>query len=150
MEGWSARALARLTGVPVPTLASWVRTGLITPIQYGRGRGGHSIGVSGLMELVAIIELRRAGVPLQSIRRAVENLREISGHARPLARLTMVVDGGDIAWKDADELAVMPISALHKPGQRLMIFPVGEQHAEMLHQLQDHGEEVSSTFVSGR
>ncbi len=145
MEGWSARALARLTGVPVPTLASWVRTGLITPIQYGRGRGGHSIGVSGLMELVAITELRKAGVPLQAIRRAVENLRELSGYARPLARLTLVVDGGDIAWKDADELAIMPISALHKPGQRLMIFPVGEQHAEMLHRLLAYDEAVSIT-----
>jgi len=136
MAGWTARALARSTGVAVPTLASWVRSGLITPIQYGRGRGGHTIGASGLMELLAIIELRKAGVPLQSIRRAVENLRELSGYDRPLANLTLVVNGGDIAWKDAEEVSTMPISALHKPGQRLMIFPIGEQHAEMLHQLE--------------
>lgn len=135
MAGWTARSLARSTGIPAPTLASWVRNGLITPVQYGRGRRGHTIGVSGLMELLAIIELRNAGFSVHSIRRAVDNLRNLSGHIRPLAGLTLVVDGSDIAWKDADELSAMPISALHKPGQRLMIFPIGERHAEMLHQL---------------
>lgn len=137
MVGWTARSLARLTGVPAPTLATWVSSGLITPEQYGRGRGGHTIGVSGLMELAAIIELRKAGFSLQSIRRAVENLRGLSGHIRPLAGLTLVVAGGDIVWKDADELSMMPISALHKPGQRLMIFPIGERQAEMLHRLEE-------------
>ena len=137
MAGWTARSLARLTGVPVPTLASWVSSGLITPEQYGRGRGGHTIGVSGLLELAAIIELKKAGFSLRSIRRTVENLRDLSGHTRPLAGLTLVVDGGDIAWKDAGEFSTMPISALYKPGQRLMILPVGERHAEMLYQLEE-------------
>lgn len=136
MVGWTARALARMTGVPAPTLISWVSNGLITPIHFGRGRRGHTIGVVGLMELLAIIELRHAGIPMQSIRRAVDNLRELSGHDRPLAQLTLVVNGGDVAWKDSDELSTVPISALHKPGQRLMIFPIGEQHTVMLHQLQ--------------
>src|SRR5258708_1366571 len=100
------------------------------------------------MELLAIIELRNAGFSLQSVRRAVENLRELSGHARPLAGLTLVVAGGDIAWKDADELEEMPISALHKPGQRLMIFPIGEHHVRMLQRLEHGNLIVSDVDVS--
>jgi DNA-binding transcriptional MerR regulator len=137
LASWTARSLARLTGVPVPTVASWVRGGLVTPLQYGRGRGGHAIGVEGLMELLAIIELRNAGFSLQAVRRAVDNLRDLSGHARPLAGLTLVVIDKDIVWKDADEVSAMPVSALHQPGQRLMIFPIGERHAEMLHRLEE-------------
>lgn len=136
MAGWTARALARQTGVPAATVASWVTNGLVTPERYGRGRGGHVIGVSGLLELLAVLELRDAGFSGQAIRRAVENLRQLSGHERPLVRLTLIVSGKDIAWKDALELSDVTISALHKPGQRLMIFPVGERHAEILYQLQ--------------
>jgi hypothetical protein len=138
MAGWTARALGRLVDLPAATVASWVTTGLVTPEQYGRGRGGHVIGVLGLLELLAVMELRHAGIPMQSIRQAVENLRDLSGHERPLARLTLIVSGTDIAWTDADDLTGVAVSALHKPGQRLMIFPVGELHAEMLHQLQTH------------
>ncbi len=140
MGGWSARALARLTGVPVATVATWVNTGLVTPVRHGRGRGGHTIGAAGLLELLAVVELREAGFSMQAIHRAVENLRELSGQHRPLAGLTIVVDGGDILWKDADEVSETPISALRRPGQRLMIFPIGEQHAGYLQALQSNGD----------
>jgi DNA-binding transcriptional MerR regulator len=135
MSGWTARELARLTDVPVPTVSAWINAGLITPRRYGRGRGGHQIGMSGLLELLTIIELREAGFSLQSIRKAVENLRLISGENRPLARLTLLVIGKDIVWKDGNELDNMPISTLHKLGQRVMVFPIGEKREEFLEQL---------------
>ena len=50
-------------------------------------------------------------------------------------RLTLVVSGNDIVWKDGLELSEVTISALQMPGQRLMVFPVGERHAAMLHDL---------------
>jgi DNA-binding transcriptional MerR regulator len=81
MAGWTARALARQTGIPAATVSKWVTSDLITPEQYGRGRGGHIIGLSGLMELLAVQELSAAGFSMQAIRRAVENLRQLSGHA---------------------------------------------------------------------
>ena|SRR5579871_5085640 len=146
MAGWTARALARQTGVPAATVAAWVTSGLVTPEQYGRGRGGHVIGISGLLELLAVMELREAGIPMRAIRRAVENLRQLSGHERPLVRLTLVVSGRDIVWRDALELSGVTISALHKPGQRLMVFPVGERHAEMLHQLRSHDSSEKDTL----
>ncbi len=137
MVGWSARELSRMTGIKIPTLLHWIDGGLVNPEQVGRGRGGHSIGMAGLMELVAVSELRQAGFSLQEIRRAVDNLRELTGHERPLAQLTLVVCGNDIAWKNADELADLPMSALHYPGQRLMVLPVGKMHTDLVERLQD-------------
>jgi DNA-binding transcriptional MerR regulator len=131
--------LSRLAGVPAPTLVNWIASGLITPDRFGRGRGGHSIGVSGLLELVTIIELKSAGFSMQAIRRAVENLRALSGTTRPLADLTLLVYGRDLVWKDAKELADTPISALQKPGQRLMLLPIGQQHQAMLQRLELEG-----------
>lgn len=136
MAGWTSRELARQTKRPAATVASWISSGLITPDQCRRGRGGHIIGIAGLFELLAVLELKEAGFTTQSIRRAVDNLRELSGNDRPLSRLNLVVDGTDILWKDGSELSEVTISALHTPGQRLMIFPVGERHAKMLHQLE--------------
>lgn len=133
--GWTARALARQIGLPAATVASWVTSNLVCVEQYGRGRGGHVIGITGLLELLAVVELRQAGFPLQSIRRAVDNLRGLSGYDRPLSRLTLVVNGKDIAWKDSNELTDITISALRQPGQRLMVFPIGENHSELLYQL---------------
>ena len=136
MAGWTSRELARQTKRPAATVASWVSSGLITPDQRRRGRGGHVIGIAGLFELLAVLELKDAGFTTQAIRKAVDNLRELSGHDRPLSQLNIVVDGTDILWRDGNELSEVTISALHTPGQRLMIFPVGERHAKMLHQLE--------------
>jgi len=135
MTGWTARELARQTNVPASTVAFWVTDGLVTPERKGRGRGGHMIGLAGLMELLAIVELRRAGFSLQAIQRAVENLRAISGHPRPLAHYLLVVRGSDIAWVDGDDLSGMTFSVLQQPGQRLMIFPIGQWHEEISQRL---------------
>ena len=150
MTGWTASSLARLVGIPVPTVSSWVRLGLITPEHVGRGRGGHVIGLTGLMELLAVIELRQAGFDTRDIRRAVENLRSLSGQTCPLARLTLLIAGNDIAWRDAGEFADTAVSALRKPGQRLLILPIGEQHEALIRQLEGRAgdsEAVGETAV---
>jgi hypothetical protein len=87
------------------------------------------------MELLAVAELKEAGFSTQAIRRAVGNLRDLTGHDRPLARLTLVVEGNDIAWRDIADLEGRKFSALRRPGQRLMVFPVGEAHARLIAQL---------------
>jgi len=150
MAGWTGRALARLLMIPPATVTSWISSGLVTPDAYGRGRGGHAIGMSGLLEMVAIVEMRNAGLPTQSIWRVVEALRELSVHARPLAGLTLVIIGNDAVWKDATELYAMPISALHRPGQRLSILPIGEQHAALLHQLLLEENSLKGTLLRSR
>ncbi|HEX8237383.1 MAG TPA: MerR family transcriptional regulator [Abditibacteriaceae bacterium] len=132
MAGWTAREIARYIGVPPNTVTSWIQSGLVTPDVLRRGRAGHEIGVSALLELLAVVELKGAGLSVQAIRRAVENLRQLTGHKRPLVHLTLVVQGEDIVWRHSEEVEVAQISALHHPGQRLMIFPIGEQHQSLL------------------
>ncbi|MDT7858185.1 MerR family transcriptional regulator [Rubrivirga sp. S365] len=135
MAGWTARALAAHTGTPPTTLSSWIGAGLVTPDRLGVGRGGHTIGVVGLLELLAVKELKAAGFSLRAIRRAVGNLRGLSGEDRPLGRLSLVVHGDDIAWRDASALDGMTVSALRHPGQRLMVFHVGEEHTDVVRRL---------------
>ena len=137
MAGWTAREIARSIGVPANTVTSWIQSGLVTPDVLRRGRAGHEIGVSALLELLAVLELKNAGVSMQAIRRAVENLRQLTGHERPLVHLTLVVQGDDIIWRHSDEIEIAQISALHHPGQRLMIFPIGERHQSLLAVLPD-------------
>ena len=132
MAGWTAREIARCTGVPANTVTSWIQSGLITPDVMRWGRAGHEIGVSALLELLAVIELRNAGLSMQAIRRAVENLRQLTGRKRPLTHFTLVVQGNDIIWRHSEDVEEAPISALHSPGQRLMIFPIGVQHQSLL------------------
>ena len=146
VAGWTARALARQIELPPATVASWIASDLVSAEQYGRGRRGHVVGISGLLELLAVIELRQAGFPLQAIRRAVANLRELTGQDRPLARLTLLVSGKDIVWRDSNELTDVTISALQQPGQRLMVFPIGEQHSELLRQLESRTDTESRTL----
>lgn len=136
MAGWTAREVARFVNVPANTVTSWIQGGLVTPDVLRRGRAGHEIGASALLELLAVVELKSAGISTQAIRRAVENLRQLTGQERPLARLTLVVQGDDIIWKQTEEVEEARISALHHPGQRLMIFPVGERHQTLLKSLE--------------
>jgi DNA-binding transcriptional MerR regulator len=134
-EGWSAMSLSELTGIAYTSVHHWIGAGLVTPEKHGRGRVGHVIGVSGLLELLAVAELRRVGFSLAEIRRAVDNLRQLSGQERPLAHLTLVVSGNDIVWQTDEEIAALNISALRQPGQRLLFLPVGEQCADLLGRL---------------
>ena len=135
MAGWTAREIARSVGVSANTVISWIQNGLVTPDALGRGRSGHELGALALLELLAVIELRDAGVSIQKIRKAVENLRQITGEERPLAHLSLIVQGEDVIWKQSDEVEHSQISALHHPGQRLMVFPIGERHRALLHDL---------------
>jgi DNA-binding transcriptional MerR regulator len=135
ISGWSGRELAKRVSVPASTVADWISKGLITPERSGRGRGGHTIGLLGLMELLTIIELKSAGFSVQDILKSVKNLQRLSGAARPLAQLILVVSGKDVLWKNADDLDAVTLSALRQPGQRLMVFPVGEKYQSLLDQL---------------
>jgi hypothetical protein len=88
-----------------------------------------------MMELLTVAELRRWGFSIREIQLVVRNLRELSGQGRPLASLTLVISGNDLAWKGEEELGDPPVSALRKPGQCLMMFPAGERHAQLLTEL---------------
>lgn len=134
--GWTARTLAKQLELPPSTLSHWITTGLVEPEERGRGRRGHNIGVSGLLELVAVSQLREAGIPVPSIRQVIENLRSLTGHERPLATVLLVVVGNDVIVEDVIDPSLLT-SVLQRPTQRVMVFPIGEQHAQLLDELRE-------------
>jgi DNA-binding transcriptional MerR regulator len=131
MSGWSANALAALVGVPQSSVATWMKAGLIQAERTGRGRAGHSIGLAGLLELITVARLKEFGFSTQAIRKSVEELRRMSGEARPLATLALVAAGNDLLWQRGD----VSISTLRKPGQVVLLIPIGEQAEDLLRQL---------------
>ena len=152
MAGWSVRALAASLGIANSSLAYWVDGGLVIPDKKGRGKRGHTIGLSGLLETLTVRELRDAGFSLQKIRKAVEVLKASERVTRPLATLVVVARGDDIVveYSDADETEKMLISALHSPGQRLMVFPIGavyEHAVETMRADPPHSSRVAQVFV---
>lgn len=128
---WSARALGQRVAVPHSTVSHWIATGLVEPSRRGRGRRGHDLGITGLLELIAVRELRAAGIPLRAIRRAVEHLREITGHSRPLTQLVLLVVGNDVVVRDMGDDGTW-VSALRHPTQRMMVFPIGDEHRRLV------------------
>lgn len=93
----------------------------------------------GLLELLTVKGLREEGIPLKSVRRAVEVLRGLTGQDRPLARLVLVIDGNDITLRDGDDGMV---SALRWPTQRVMTFPIGPEHAKLLAEIEAESEDT--------
>lgn len=62
----------------------------------------------------------------------------------------LVAIGREIAWHDRGEVPDVVVAALRHPGQRLMVFPVGEQHAALLRELNAGASiEVSNMGGSG-
>ena len=133
--GWSVRALADLLGIPATTAGYWVNSGLVATERRGRGRAGHTIGLQGLREMVAVMELRGAGISLQGVQRAVEELRQITNEERPLSNLIVVAIGDDVVWHEGDDPTAL-VSAHRQPGQRILIVPVGEATAELQRRLE--------------
>jgi DNA-binding transcriptional MerR regulator len=131
---WSARALGRRVGVAHSTVSHWIAIGLIEPSRRGRGRRGHDLGIAGLLDLIAVRDLREAGIPMQAIRRAVKHLHEVTGHRHPLAHLVLLVVGNDILVRDADDEGAW-VSALRHPTQRVMVFPIGDEHRRVVDSL---------------
>lgn len=129
------RELAERLGIPDTTLCHWISTGLVKADLRRRGRGGSIIGLTGLMEVETVMACRRCGISLQSIRKAVEALRELSGQERPLARLTLVITGSDLLWFPDTELKGKRISTLQKPGQILLVFPISQRIEELAAEL---------------
>ena len=141
--GWSVRALAHLLGIPGSTASYWVNSGLVTAERRGRGRAGHTIGLQGLREMVAVMELRGAGISLQAVQRAVEELRRLTSEDRPLSQLIVVATGDDVVWHEGGDPGAL-VSAHRQPGQRILIVPVGEATAELQRRLRAESMEVGS------
>jgi len=92
------REVAQITGVPIPTLSYWVTTGIIRPKEaWGEGRGRrYRFSLLNLIEVLAVARLRKKGLSMQRLRKAVEALERRVDVSRPLAMLTLITDGKDL------------------------------------------------------
>jgi hypothetical protein len=120
------RHLAPLVGVPASTGNDWIRCGLVTPERRaaGAGRGGHTVGLVGLMELVAVARLREFGFPTTRIKRAVSALRELSGGGAAWGHLRLIARGPDLTWEQDEEHV---ISLLKAPYNHVLVLNVGSE-----------------------
>lgn len=90
---FTVREAAGHLDVPVASLSRWA-TGLVTTVD--RGRSAARVPFVGFAEAFVLAALRRAGVPLQRIRPAVEILREEIGLEHALASQDLYTDGTEV------------------------------------------------------
>jgi DNA-binding transcriptional MerR regulator len=98
-EQFTAGQVVRLTGVSFRQLDHWTWSGFLPPSGGTRGDlpgTGHArlYSFEDLVRIRAVGELRRQGVPLQVIRKALDRLQLVS--ADPLRELKLVAIGGDV------------------------------------------------------
>lgn len=100
---FTLREAAGYLGMPVSTLHAWGRSAdpLIT---VGPRRGQQAtVPFIGFAEAFVLSAFRRAGVPLQRIRPAVEVLRETMGIEHALAAKHLYTDGAEVLFDFAHE-----------------------------------------------
>jgi DNA-binding transcriptional MerR regulator len=96
---FSAGQVARVTGVTLRQLDYWATTGFLPPsggTHGGLPGKGHDrqYTFEDLIRLRTVGELRRQGVPLQVIRKALDRLQQFTGD--PLRELKLVAVAGDV------------------------------------------------------
>ncbi len=96
---YSQQDIARIVGAPQSTINRWTETGgaaatpLITTARPGQGL---TVPFVGLTQAFVLWSFRRAGVPMQRIRPAVEALERELGLEYVLASNRLVTDGAEV------------------------------------------------------
>lgn len=112
---------AEFLGMAQPTLSIWLLSGLVTPPDWQRRQGVKvSIGAKQLRELMAIRDLRRAGVSMQAIRRAADTLRKLGANPFSRGRFIAVDHGREVIRVVGQEEAT---ALLEQPGQLVLSLP---------------------------
>lgn len=113
---------SRYLGVHGETLRYWSRSDggapLITTLDQPRGHA--SVPFVGFAEAFVLAAFRRAGVPLQRIRPAVDILRERIGSDHALASRNLYTDGAEVLYRyaaDHDDPALLELTVV-RTGQR--------------------------------
>ena len=130
MELYSSRQASRLAGITYRQLDDWTRSGLMKPEQEATGSGSaRRWSSTQVMELQVIGELRRAGLSMQKIRRAVNWLRRnLANVSAPLAELSFVTDGQRIFYLSPNPGKLVDVLA---GGQAVLTVAVGEAAQRM-------------------
>jgi uncharacterized protein (DUF433 family) len=103
---YSQRDVAQIVRAAPSTIHRWAvgegnKAPLITLTAPGRG---HTVPFVGLAEAFVLNAFRKAGLPMQRIRPAVEILKHGMGLDHALANNLLLTDGSEILYRDGDEL----------------------------------------------
>lgn len=102
---YSQRDVAQIVRAAPSTISRWAagetnRPPLITLSSPGRG---YTVPFVGLAEAFVLNAFRKAGLPMQRIRPAVEILRNGIGIEHALANNLLLTDGSEILYRDGDD-----------------------------------------------
>jgi DNA-binding transcriptional MerR regulator len=123
-NGFSADVARRVVGITYRQLDYWDKTGLLRPtIKQARGRGSRRVySFEDLVELRVVAGLLAIGVSLPAVRKAARYVRQhFANVVRPLARLTLVVEGKSILVRTTDNKHLVDATA---GGQIVISFAV--------------------------
>lgn len=119
-RGYRGPTVCKIVGISYRQLDYWARTELAVPsVRRARGSGIPRLySFEDIVELRVIKRLLDAGVSLQRVRSAVEELRRRGGS---LADVTLISDGTTVYWIDDDAEV---IDLLHR-GQGVFAIALG-------------------------
>jgi predicted RNase H-like HicB family nuclease len=123
MQAYTSQEACRLAGISYRQLDYWVRQMAIRPAQPARGSGSARRWSSlEIVQLRVMSELRKAGISLPRVRRAVNWLRKALSKVA-LDDLVLVTDGREIFYLSPNPGKLVDVLA----GERLVLsIPVGE------------------------
>ena len=121
-EGFSTAQVARLTGIGAKTLHFWDHSGFLSPsVVEAHGTGSRRIySFRDLVALRVAVQLRNAGISLQSLRKVVLALRDMHDLEQPLAETYLVTNGHEVFEKHGEDV----MSVLRQPGQAMFSFVI--------------------------
>jgi DNA-binding transcriptional MerR regulator len=119
MEGFTAKQVVALTGVPYKRLDSWANSGFLMP-SLAEADGTGSRRLYSFQDLIALRTakiLRDAGISLQGLRKVMQFLRDTRRLGHPLVQARLIVAGDDVLMvqNDGDLMSV-----LRHPGQHVL------------------------------
>lgn len=119
MEGFTAKQVVTLTGVPYKRLDSWANSGFLVPsIAAADGTGSRRLySFQDLVALRTAKILRDAGISLQGLRSVMRFLRDTQGIEQPLVQTRLIVAGDDVLMVQSDGDLM---SVLRHPGQHVL------------------------------
>lgn len=130
---WQLRTsqVARICGVPYRTLDDWMRTDLLPePVVPARGTGNIRLwGVADTVRARLVARLRRGGVSLQAVRKALVILADEWRVADPLARGMMLAIDGKLYWAP-DDATLAHILARQRAMRRVVLVDLRELTAD--------------------
>jgi len=106
METFRIQSLARLTGVSVFQLKYWDQTDLLKPsVKHAAGRGFPRLySEEDVIAAQTVGKLRKRGISLQKIRRAVAYLADTMPDSYILAECNFTTDGKNIFLSEKNSL----------------------------------------------